>query len=106
VEEDLLHNTIRGVGVWALLAAKEQSHVEYYVDYTELVRYETNLMYPTLNGGTLHCYRLVGRDASGADTDIESDSDSTASYIGSTENYMATDTDNHTDGAESLENGY
>jgi hypothetical protein len=79
--------------------------VEYYVDYAEVVRYETNLIYPPLYyGGTLHCSRLVGRDTPGADTDTESDSDSTTSYIDSTDTLMATDND--TDGAEALENGY
>jgi hypothetical protein len=104
MEEDLLHNRIHDVGVWALSAPKEQSHVEYHVDYAELVRYETNLIYPPLYGGTLYGSRLVERDTSGADTDTESDSDSTASYIDSTATYMATDND--TDGAEALENGY
>jgi hypothetical protein len=50
MEEDLLHNIIHCVGVWALLAAKEQSQVEYHVDYTKLVRYGTNLIYPPLYG--------------------------------------------------------
>jgi hypothetical protein len=46
----------------------------------------------------------VGRDTSGADTDTESDSDITASYIDSTATYMANDNDTY--GAEALENGY
>jgi hypothetical protein len=103
-EEDLLHNRIHGVGVWVFLAAKEQPQVEYHVDYVELVRYETNLIYPPLYGGTLHCSRLVGRDNSGADNDTEGNIDSTARYFDSTDTYM--DTDNDTDGAEALENGY
>jgi hypothetical protein len=106
MEEDLLHTIIYGVGVWALMVTNEQSKVEYHVDYAELVRYETNLIYSPLYGGNLHCFRLMGRDTYGADTDTEIGSDRTASYIDSTGTYMDTDTDNDTDGAESLENGY
>ena len=45
-------NKIHGVGVWSL-SAGVGSQVEYHIDYAELVRYETNIIYPPLYAGTL-----------------------------------------------------
>ena len=43
---------IHGVAVWSL-SAGVGSQVEYHIDYAELYRYETNVIYPPLYAGTL-----------------------------------------------------
>jgi len=58
IQNDLDQGRIHGVAVWAL-SAVEKSQVEYHIDYAELIRYETNIIYPPLYGGTIHCSRLT-----------------------------------------------
>ena len=43
---------IHGVAVWCL-SSGVGSQVEYHIDYAELFRYETNIIYPPLYAGTL-----------------------------------------------------
>lgn len=44
---------IDGVAIWCL-ASRENEEVQYHIDYAELYRYETNIIYPPIYGGTLH----------------------------------------------------
>eukprot|EP00238_Polyblepharides_amylifera_P004443 CAMPEP_0196577444 /NCGR_PEP_ID=MMETSP1081-20130531/6512_1 /TAXON_ID=36882 /ORGANISM="Pyramimonas amylifera, Strain CCMP720" /LENGTH=292 /DNA_ID=CAMNT_0041896373 /DNA_START=226 /DNA_END=1104 /DNA_ORIENTATION=- len=43
-----------GIMVWCL-AADEGNEVPYHIDYPELVRYETNILYPPAYGLVYHC---------------------------------------------------
>ena len=44
---------VHGTVVWCLCST-ERSSVEYHIDYAELYRYETNVIYPPLYAGTAH----------------------------------------------------
>ena len=52
------YSKIHGTAVWAL-SAKENSEVQYHIDYAELVRYETGIIYPPLYAGTIHCSKVA-----------------------------------------------
>ncbi|GMI61890.1 hypothetical protein ScalyP_jg8870 [Parmales sp. scaly parma] len=51
------YSKIHGTAVWAL-SASPKSEVQYHIDYAELVRYETNIIYPPIYAGTLHCSNM------------------------------------------------
>lgn len=44
---------VHGIAVWGISSVKGQA-VEYHVDYAEMHRYRTNVIYPPLYGATLH----------------------------------------------------
>lgn len=57
VGADLAH--IHGTAVWCLCSGVTNS-VEYHIDYAELHRYETNVIYPPLYAGTCHVSPISG----------------------------------------------
>jgi hypothetical protein len=48
-----------GTAVWCL-ASDETDSVKYHIDYAELYRYETNIIYPPIYAGTCHLSPLNG----------------------------------------------
>jgi hypothetical protein len=52
------YHKIHGTAVWGLSAGLG-SRVQYHIDYAELIRYETNIIYPPLYAGTLQCSRFT-----------------------------------------------
>eukprot|EP01041_Mallomonas_annulata_P005941 gene5941-11989_t len=59
-------NRIHGTAVWCLTSTESDS-VEYHIDYAELYRYETNIIYPPLYGGTIHISDVEVEDMIGGD---------------------------------------
>jgi len=51
------YRKIHGTAVWAL-SANPNSEVQYHIDYAELVRYETGIIYPPIYAGTVHCSKV------------------------------------------------
>uniref|UniRef100_A0A6U9Z8K8 Uncharacterized protein n=1 Tax=Pseudo-nitzschia australis TaxID=44445 RepID=A0A6U9Z8K8_9STRA len=46
-------NNVHGVSVW-VIASDVGNSVQYHVDYAEMFRFQTNVIYPPMYGGTLH----------------------------------------------------
>jgi hypothetical protein len=55
---DLFGGIIHGTAVWCL-SSTLKDEVRYHVDYGELYRYETNIIYPPLYAGTCHISPLT-----------------------------------------------
>lgn len=51
-----------GVAVW-VIASDCEDETEYHLDYAEMVRYETNVIFPPIYGATLHVSPLVNSES-------------------------------------------
>lgn len=60
------YDIIAGTCVWCLSSSSTNS-VQYHVDYAELYRYETNIIYPPLYAGTCHVSPVMEGDIEGGD---------------------------------------
>lgn len=53
--------TAHGVAVW-VIASDCEDETEYHLDYAEMVRYETNVIFPPIYGATLHVSPLLNSE--------------------------------------------
>lgn len=72
---------IHGTAVWCL-SSKETDSVQYHIDYAELYRYETNIIYPPLYAGTWQVSPVETRDARQGSVESQDGTTATADMIG------------------------